>query len=161
MGEVLKKLKLKDKSRAFVKEDVRLGNRGADGRDLKRRFQIQSNVLLMWTVFFCRHGSTALAQLEPTDAPRRHPQVGVGPVVAGTRIPEEGIPGPIMAEGGQEGETATSTCTQWTTGATSNTISLLKFDFHLRTQISEALKLAWNWNCVGESLNPQLFQSRL
>ena len=47
MGEVLKKLKLKDKSRAFVKEDVRLGNRGADGRDLKRRFQIQSNVLLM------------------------------------------------------------------------------------------------------------------
>ena len=81
-------------------------------------------------LFFCRHGSTALAQLEPTDALRRHPQVGVEPVVAGTRIPEEGIPGPIMAEGGLEGETATFTCTLWTTGVTSNTISLLKFAIH-------------------------------
>ena len=96
---------------------------------------------LFFLVVFCRHGSTALAQLEPTDALRRHPQVVVEPVVAGTRIPEEGIPGPIMAEGGLEGETATSTCTQWTTGATSNTISLIKFDFHLLLRF---LKL-WSW----------------
>ena len=46
-GWTAEKLKLKDKSLAFVKEDARLGNRDADGRDLKRRFQIQSNVLLM------------------------------------------------------------------------------------------------------------------
>ena len=40
-------VKITHKSRAFVKEDVRLGNRGADGRNLKRQVQIQSNVLLM------------------------------------------------------------------------------------------------------------------
>ena len=65
-------------------------------------------------MFFCRHGSTALAQLEPTGALQRLPQVGVEPVVAaGTPIPEEGIPAaPIMGEEGLQGETATCTCTQ-------------------------------------------------